>query len=157
AARAFLNRWPDPQAWANQPLPVRLSVGSAVRPLLNHLMVTGHLRPGYDWLLERKLPALLRGAAASPLGPDFDRVLCAATELGYTRKVAAGLASQVAVRLLIQTGRSLSELDNTDLAVFGAAITARERADDRVLKHYRVALAATQSVLYHLDGNVAPT
>jgi hypothetical protein len=31
-------------------------------------MVTGHLRPGYDWLLERKLPALLREAAASPLG-----------------------------------------------------------------------------------------
>jgi len=157
AARAFLARWPDPQAWADQPLSVRLSAGSAVRPLLNHLMVTGHLRPGYDWLLERKLPALLREAAASPLGLDLDRFLSAATELGYTRKVAAGLASQVAVRLLIQTGRRLSELDDTDLAEFGAAITARERAHDRVLKHYCVALAATRGVLYHLDGNVAPT
>ncbi len=157
AARAFLARWPDPQAWAGQPLPVRLAAGSAVRPLLNHLMVTGHLRPGYDWLLERKLPALLREAAASPLAPDLDRFLSAATELGYTRKVAAGLASQVAVRLLIQTGRRLSELDDTDLAAFGAAITARERSHDRVLKHYRVALAATRGVLYHLDGNVAPT
>lgn len=157
AARAFLARWPDPQAWAEQPLSVRLSAGSAVRPLLNHLMVTGLLRPGYDWLLERKLPALPREAAASPLTLDLDRFLSAATELGYTRKVAAGLASQVAVRLLIQTGRRLSELDDTDLAEFGAAITARERAHDRVLKHYCVALAATRGVLYHLDGNVAPT
>src|ERR1700758_4865473 len=39
AARAFLARWPVPQAWAEQPLPLRLSAGSAVRPLLNHLML----------------------------------------------------------------------------------------------------------------------
>ena len=27
AARVFLARWPDPQRWAEQPLPVRLSAG----------------------------------------------------------------------------------------------------------------------------------
>ena len=57
AARVFLDRWPDPQAWAEQPLPVRLSAGSALRPLLTYLMLTGFLRPGYDYLLKRKLPA----------------------------------------------------------------------------------------------------
>ena len=31
AARAFFRRWPDPQAWAAEPLEVRLSAGSATR------------------------------------------------------------------------------------------------------------------------------
>ena len=126
AARALLARWPDPQAWVEQPLPVRLSAGSSVRPLLNYLMLAGYLRPGYDYLLERKLPAILREATASPLGNDLARFISATTELGYTRKVAAGLASQVAVRMLIQTGRPLGELDDTDFGEFDAAITARE-------------------------------
>lgn len=59
-ARWFLVRWPAPQAWAREPLGVRLAAGTNVRPLLNFLMLHGHLRPGYDYLLERKLPALLR-------------------------------------------------------------------------------------------------
>ncbi len=157
AARAFLRCWPDPQVWAEQPLPVRLSAGSAVRPLLNHLMLAGYLRPGYDYLLERKLPAILREAHASPLAGDLTRFLSAATELGYSPQNAAGLASQVAVRMLIQTGGSLNELSDADIAEFDAAITARERADGRRLKHYRTALQATRGVLYHLDGQVTPT
>ena len=85
AARAFLARWPDPQAWAEQPLPVRLSAGSAVRPLLTYLMLAGYLRPGYDYLLERKLPAILREATGQPAGRvTVTRFLSAATELGYS-------------------------------------------------------------------------
>jgi hypothetical protein len=122
AARVFLDRWPDPQAWAEQSLPVRLSAGSALRPLLNYLMLAGHLRPGYDYLLERKLPAILREAHTSPLATDVTRFLSAATELGYSTQIAAGLASQVAVRMLIQTGRPLSELNDADIAEFAAAI-----------------------------------
>ena len=155
AARAFLARWPDPQAWVEQPLPVRLSAGSSVRPLLNYLMLAGYLRPGYDYLLERKLPAILREATASPLGNDLARFISATTELGYTRKVAAGLASQVAVRMLIQTGRPLGELDDTDFGEFDAAITAREHTHQRTLKHYHTALNATRTVLHHMDGQVS--
>jgi len=157
AARAFLGRWPDPQAWAEQPLPVRLSAGSAVRPLLNYLMLTGFLRPGYDYLLERKLSAILREAHTSPLAADVTRFLSAATELGYSTQIAAGLASQVAVRMLIQTGRPLDQLDDADIAEFAAAITAREQALGRQLQHYRTSLYATRGVLYHLDGQVTPT
>jgi hypothetical protein len=156
AARVFLARWPDPQRWAAQPLPVRLSAGPSTRPLLNYLMLAGSLRPGYDYLLERKLPALLREARLSPLAADLTRFLAAATELGYTPKVAAGLASQVAVRMLIQTGRPLHELHDADIAEFEAAITAREQAHDHTLKHYRTALRATRAVLYHLDGHLTP-
>jgi integrase len=157
AAGVFLARWPDPQRWAAQLLRVRLSAGPSTRPLLNYLMLAGCLRPGYDYLLERKLPALLREASVSPLAADLDRFLSAATELGYTPKVAAGLASQVAVRMLIQTGRPLHELGDADIAEFEAAITAREQAHDHPLKHYRTALRATQAVLYHLDGQLTPT
>jgi integrase len=157
AARAFLARWPDPQTWAEQPLPTRLSARSAVRPLLNYLMLAGYLRPGYDYLLDRRLPTILREAKASAQADDVTRFLSAATELGYAATVAAGLASQVAIRMLIQTGRPLSELRDTDITEFAAAITARERAHGRQLKHYRTALHATRAVLYHLDGRVTPT
>ncbi len=154
AAARFLSRWPDPQAWAQQPLQVRLSAGSSVRPLLNYLMLAGHLRPGYDYLLERKLAAILREAQASPMADEVRRFLSAATELGYTGRVAAGLASQIAVRLMIQTGRSLGELDDTDFAELDCALTARERAQARPLKHYRTAFNATRTVLHHMDGKV---
>ena len=71
-ARCFLARFPDPQAWAGQPLAARLAgTRPQLQPLLNFLMLHGHLRPGYDYLLERKLTVILREAAASPLGPDL--------------------------------------------------------------------------------------
>jgi integrase len=155
-ARAFLNRWPDPQAWADQPLATRLSVNSSTRPLLNYLMLAGQLRPGYDYLLERKLSALLREAPGSALGAQATSFVTAAQELGYTVKVANGLTCQVALRLLIQTGRSLTGLDDTDLAEFDQAITAREHAHGRSLKHYRTALRASRAVLYHLGAQVTP-
>ena len=68
-ARCFLARYPDPQAWAELPLGARLAgTRPHLQPLLNFLMLHGHLRPGYDYLLERKLTAILREAAGSPLG-----------------------------------------------------------------------------------------
>ena len=68
-ARCFLARYPDPQAWAGLPLEQRLaSTRPHLQPVLNFLMLHGHLRPGYDYLLDRKLTAILREAAASPLG-----------------------------------------------------------------------------------------
>ena len=71
-ARCFLARFPDPQAWAAQPLAARLAgTRPQLQPLLNFLMLHGHLRPGYDYLLDRKLTVILREAAASPLGPDL--------------------------------------------------------------------------------------
>lgn len=153
-ARAFLARWPEPQAWAGQPLPVRLSANSETRPLLTYLMLAGRLRPGYDYLLQRRLPALLRETRVSPRGGDLARFLSAASELGYRPQVAAGMASQVAVRMLIQTGRGLDQLTQADLDDFDAAITGRENTHGRPLKHYRVALQATHCVLYHLGSPV---
>jgi integrase len=156
-ARAFLNRWPDPRVWAEQPLAVRLKVNGSTRPLLNYLMLAGLLQPGYDYLLERKLPALLREAPGSALGEQVGSFVSAAQELGYTAKVVNGLTCQIAVRLLIQTGQPLTGLTDTDLAEFDDAITAREQAHGRSLKHYRTALRASRTVLYHLGAQLTPT
>ena len=65
-ARCFLARFPDPQAWAGLPLAARLAgTRPQLQPLLNFLMLHGHLRPGYDYLLDRKLTVILREAAVS--------------------------------------------------------------------------------------------
>lgn len=156
-ARSFLSRWPDLDVWADQPLAVRLSANSSTRPLLNYLMLFGYLRPGYDYLLERKLSALLREAPGSPLAGQVAGFITAARDLGYTPKVANGLACQVGLRLLVQTGRPLIGLTDSDLAAFDEAITAREQANDRSLKHYRSALRASGTVLYHLGAAVTPS
>ena len=78
SGRALLSaRFPDPQAWARRPLrAARLAdTRPHLQPLLNFLMLHRHLRPGYDYLLARKLTAILREASASPLGADLARFL----------------------------------------------------------------------------------
>jgi integrase len=156
AARAFLRRWPDPQAWASLPLRDRLAAGGQTTPFLVFLMVTGRLRPGYDYLVRRKLASLWREVPASPLGGDADRFLIAATELGYSTAVAKAMASQVLVRLLIQTGRPMQQLTDADLDVFSLAVSDRESRRDRRLQHYRHGVHATRAVLFHLDVLAEP-
>ena len=98
-ARCFLARFPDPQAWAGLPLTARLAgTRPHLQPLLNFLMLHRRLRPGYDYLLDRKLTVILREAAASPLGPDLKRFLAGAEALGYSPRPRTGMASQIAVR-----------------------------------------------------------
>jgi site-specific recombinase XerD len=156
-ARCFLARYPDPQAWAGLPLEQRLaSTRPHLQPVLNFLMLHGHLRPGYDYLLDRKLTVILREAAASPLGPDLKRFLAGAQALGYSERARTGMASQVAVRMLIQTGRGLGELSDGDFAAFGQAITEREERLGRELKHYHGALYAARAVVYHLGAPAEP-
>ena len=137
-ARCFLARFPDPQAWAAQPLAARLAgTRPHLQPLLNFLMLHGHLRPGYDYLLDRKLTVILREAAASPLGPDLEPASWPAPRRWATRcGPAPGWPPRVAIRLLIQTGRPLAELTDADFAAFGQAITEREARLGRALKHY---------------------
>jgi integrase len=150
AARAFLARWPDPQAWASQPLTARLNLGDQTRPFVVFLMVSLQLRPGYDYLVARKLGGVWREVPASPLAADMERFLAAAGELGYSAAVARGVASQVVVRLLIQTGRPLHRLTAADLDALTDAVADRETRRDHRTRHYRHALHAARAVLFHL-------
>ena len=156
-ARCFLARYPDPQAWAELPLGARLAgTRPHLQPLLNFLMLHRHLRPGYDYLLERKLTAILREAPDSPLGGDLTRFLAGAEALGYSLRARTGMASQIAIRMLIQTGRGLGELTDADFTAFGQAITEREERLGRELKHYHGALYASRAVAYHLGAAAEP-
>ncbi len=156
-ARCFLARFPDPQGWAAQPLAARLAgTRPQLQPLLNFLMLHGQLRPGYDYLLDRKLTVILREAAGSPLGPDLQRFLAGAEALGYSVRARTGMASEVAIRMLIQTARPLGELTDADFDDFGQAITEREARLGRALKHYHHALYASRAVIYHLGAPAEP-
>ncbi|MCX2750449.1 tyrosine-type recombinase/integrase [Arthrobacter sp. MI7-26] len=150
AARTFFKRWPDPQQWAAEPLQVRLSAGSATRPIITFLMLHQGLRPGYDYLLERKLSSIWRDVQDSPLAADLDRFMTAAADLGFTERVRFATGSQVPVRLLIQTGRRLEQLTLTDLAEFTAACRDRQGRTGKGHCHYLAAASNAQRVLFHL-------
>ena len=81
AAWAFLGRWPDPAAFAAEPLTTQLRLTSSQRPFLIFLMLHGRCRPGSPYLAHRKIGGLLAAAARSPLAPDVARFTAAATDL----------------------------------------------------------------------------
>ncbi len=150
AARVFFGRWPDPQAWACQPLEARLSAGPSTRPLITFLMLHRMLRPGYDYLLERKLSSIWREIGLSPLAADIARFMAAAEQLGFTERVRFATGSQVPARLLIQAGRPLSGLTLADLADFTAACHDRNERTGKGHHHYLAAVSNAQRVLFHL-------
>jgi hypothetical protein len=120
AARGFFSRWPDPAIWAAEPLDVRLSASPPARPLITFLLLHGHLRPGLDYLLERKFSSLWRELDGSPFAADLARFLGAAHQLGFSERHRVATASQATARLLIQAGRPLDQLTMADLDEFAA-------------------------------------
>jgi site-specific recombinase XerD len=156
-ARSFLARFPDPQAWAALPLEQRhRDTRAHLQPFLNFLMLHGHLRPGYDYLLDRKFHAILRDAPASPLGPDLTRFIAGADALGYSPRARTGMASQVAARMLIEIGRPLILFGDDDFCDFETAIGVREARHGRPFDHYRQSLYASRAVIYHLGAPAEP-
>jgi hypothetical protein len=151
AARTFFKRWPHPDAWTAEPLEVRLSANAATRPLITFLILHGGLRPGYDYLLERKFSSIWRETAGSPLGDDLAVFLAAAAELGFSERVRLATASQVPARLLMQTGRPMHRLTPADLEDFAAACAERQERTGKGWWHYKMALGNTQRVLFHLQ------
>lgn len=150
AARVFFGRWPDPQAWAAEPLEVRLSAGTSTRPVITFVMLHQMLRPGYDYLLERKLSSIWREIKESPLSADIEAFMTTAEQLGFTERVRFATGSQVPARLLIQTGRPLRELTLADLAEFTAACHDRHERTGKGHHHYLAAVSNAQRVLFHL-------
>ncbi|BDE14943.1 hypothetical protein Mkiyose1665_59510 [Mycobacterium kiyosense] len=150
AARSFLQRWPDPRAWADEPLAVRCSANGSTRPMITFLMLYGFVRPGYDYLLERKISSLWREIDVSPIGADLTRFTSTATQLGFTERVRSATGSQAPARLLIQTGKRLDQLTAADLDEFAAACRDRQARTGAGWGHYKAALSNTHLVLFHL-------
>jgi integrase len=151
AARGFFSRWPDPAIWAAEPLDVRLSASPSARPLITFLLLHGHLRPGYDYLLERKFSSLWRELDGSPFAADLARFLGAAQQLGFSERHRVATASQATARLLIQAGRPLDQLTMADLDEFAAACRDRELRTGESQNHYAMALQHAHRVLFHLQ------
>jgi len=151
AARRFLVRYPDLQSWSARPLSARLRADVHIWPFVMFLMLHRHLRPGYDFLLARKMPSIWRELDRSPLRGDLDRFLAAAGELGFSRRNALGVGSQVIVRILIESGKSLDAITEADLAELAGACEARERASGVGWRHYAKAFYTARQVLYHLE------
>ncbi|WP_455132041.1 tyrosine-type recombinase/integrase [Microbacterium aurum] len=150
AARRFFETWPDPQDWAATPLAERLSAVSAMRPVITFLMLHCGLRPGYDYLLSRKLSPLWREIKTSPLRAEIDGFLHEAEQLGFTARTRLATGSQVPIRLLIQTGKPMRQLTLHDLEEFAAACREREHETGRGANHYLAAISMTHMVLFHL-------
>jgi integrase len=150
SARAFLRRWPDPRRWACQPLAKRLAEPSYMTSFLMFLMVNGHLQPGYDYLVSRKLTSFWRDISVSPLRTEMERFQEAGEGIGYSRLNTMRYASQSVGRMLVQTGRRLDELTLADFQEVVAACHQRQEATGAGWGHYRVALNAAQRVLFHM-------
>ncbi|MGK0722709.1 tyrosine-type recombinase/integrase [Leucobacter sp. W1478] len=156
AAHRFFRTWPDPQAWAKSPLANRLAADSATRPVITFLMLHGGLRPGYDYLLSRKLSPLWREIQTSPLRAGIDQFLNEAEQLGFTARTRLATGSQVPARLLIQTGKPITELTLDDLDEFAAACRLREQTTGISHRHYLSSISMAHMVLFHLGILDAP-
>ena len=156
AARTFLDRWPNPQDWADEPLQVRLSLPPSTMSLLMFLMVRRWLRPGWDWLVSRKLSSFWREIPGSPLEGDMTRFCDIAVAVGFSATQARRAASQSIGRVLIQTGRRLEDLTVVDLDALADACRARQATTGQGWRHYRSALVCAHTVLFHLDVVTEP-
>ncbi|ANS32463.1 site-specific recombinase XerD (plasmid) [Rhodococcus opacus] len=150
AARSFLRRWPQVQQWADLPLDTRLAANCSTRPFITFLMVSRRLQPGYDYLLNRKLASLWHELTDSCLEPDLNQFISAALELGFTQRVASAIGSQIIARLLIQTGRPLADLRESDLQDLLNACDFRQMRTGRGARHYRSTTHSARQILFHL-------
>ena len=84
---------------------VQLALGSAQRPFVTFPMLTGRLRPGYDYLAYRKIGGLIGCARRSVFAVGLARLTAVATDLDYGGHIVKRAAERVVLRLLIQGTR----------------------------------------------------
>src|SRR6266404_4813833 len=149
-AAGFLRRWPDPRSFAAEPPEVMLAQDQQTRPFITFLLLHDLLRPGYDYLVNRKFASLVELARGTRMEQDLDGYQHAAAELGYSPHVCSRSAERVIIRLLIQTGRGLHDLAAGDLRDAEAAFRAQGGRRGGDWSNDRVVLHAAWTVLFHL-------
>jgi len=103
------------------------TTSASQRPFVTFLMLTGRLRPGYDYLAHRKIGGLLAQAGRSRLAGDLTRFTTAATDLDYGGHVIKRVTERVIVRTLIQSGKQLEEITAADLVTWHRRCAAMGR------------------------------
>jgi len=149
-ARRFLKRWPDPGLWAAEPLALRLRVDKNALSFVLFLLFHGHLHPGYDYLVRRKLTSFWRDLSGTPIEEDLATFRAAGESIGFTPTQMLRISSQSIGRILVQSGKRLDDVTLADLDELAAACEARERATGEGWTHYRGALNCAHRVLFHL-------
>ena len=149
-AAGFLRRWPDPQSFAAEPLEIMLAQDSQTRPFITFLLLHDLLRPGYDYLAERKFASFVELARGTRMEPDLGGYQHAAAELGFSPLVCSRSAERVIIRLLIQTGRQIHDLTVTDLHEAEESFRARAERRNGDWSNDRGFLNAAWTVLFHL-------
>jgi len=152
AAWAFLGHWPDPAAFAAEPLAHQLALAASQRPFVTFLMLTGRLRPGYDYLAHRKIGGLLAQARRGVFAGDIARFATAATDLDYGAHIVKRTTERVVLRVLIQTGRLLDEVSTADIDELAAAFRrcAEAKGNRSSWVNDRSLVYAAHRVLFHL-------
>src|SRR5271166_61759 len=152
AAWAFLGHWPDPAAFAAEPLARQLALVASQRPFVTFLMLTGRLRPGYDYLAHRKIGGLLVQARRGVFAGDIARFATAATDLDYGGHIVKRASERVVLRVLIQTGRPLDEVVVADVDELAAAFRrcAEAKGNRSSWVNDRSLVYAAHRVLFHL-------
>ena len=149
-AAGFLRRWPNPRAFAAEPLEIMLAQDQQTRPFITFLLLHDLLRPGYGYLVNRKFASLLELARGTRMEAGLGGYQHAAAELGFSPHVCSRSAERVIIRLLIQTGRNMHDLTVTDLHDAEAAFRARGERRNGDWPNDRVFLHAAWAVLFHL-------
>src|SRR5260370_15893164 len=149
-AAGFVRRWPDPQSFAAEPLDVMLAQDQQTRPFITFLLLHDLLRPGYDYLAERKFASLLDLARRTRMEPDLAGFQHAAAQLGFSPLVCSRSAERVIIRLLIQTGRPMHDVTADDLHDAADAFRARGERRNADWSNDRGFLNAAWTVLFHL-------
>ena len=145
AARSFFARWPDPGAWAAQPLEARLRLNPNLRVVLNWLVLYRDLHPGYDWLVATRPYTCWQELPTTRHWADVGRFLATAVNLGYAERTRTVAACRVLMRLLLQTGGPLSAITEEDLSDLEQAAHA-----DMDWRSFSASLHTARAVLYHL-------
>ena len=144
AARAFLRRWPQVQGWADVALRARLAAGTSTRPFITFLLVSRRLRPGYDYLLARKLSSFWRDIAGSPLRGDLMQIPGRPRERGWLTptQMPPESASQSIGRSLSRPARNSTTLTlvPTSMSCAEACRQPGERGGQG-WRHYHAALS----------------
>ncbi len=108
------------------------------------------LRPGYDYLLERKLSSIWREVKDSPLSVDLDRFMAAAADLGFTDRVRFATGSQSRSGC---SSKPASAWNSSPLLIWPNSPPPARTGSRRTAKrhhHYLSAASNAQRVLFHL-------
>ena len=149
AARAFLEAYPDLQAWTDRPLEARLADLRRTNawPFVSWAICDRQIALDADLLVAKDLGGF--GLTAERCwGEDFTMAREAAGRLGWSAHWSNAVIRETLPLVLGWTGKPMGELAPADLDRFGAAIASTPYATRWARRGYRAHLHSVRVLLY---------